>query len=64
MTGSSFQAKGSTKGCGKSDSNKECYNCHKKGQIVGPRVEEVKERVQKDEDQERAVINQIRHQKQ
>ena len=34
MTRSSFQAKGSTKGCGKSDSDKECYNCHKKGHIV------------------------------
>ena len=34
MTGSSFQAKGSTKGHGKSDSDKECYNCHKKGHIV------------------------------
>ena len=64
---SSFQAKGSTKDHGKLDSDKECYNCHKKGHIVKDcwtKGGVVKERVQKDEDQERAVTDQIRHQKQ
>ena len=32
--GSSFQVKGFVKGCGKSDSDKECYNCHKKGHMA------------------------------
>jgi len=32
--GSSFQAKSFVKGRGKSDSDKECYNCHKKGHMA------------------------------
>ena len=32
--GSSFQAKSFVKGHGKSDLDKECYNCHKKGHMV------------------------------
>jgi len=31
---SSFQVKGFVKGHGKSDSDKECYNCHKKGHMA------------------------------
>jgi len=33
-TGSSFQAKSFSKGRGKTDSDKECYNCHKKGHMA------------------------------
>ena len=33
-SGSLFQAKGCNKSCRKSDTDKECYNCHKKGHMA------------------------------